>query len=412
MLLSTDSSEQSVQKYYIDKACFHAYDSTYSGENMPTGLDYQGIEWKTEMSHTSRHALRENRNHKYVPFRQFAQEPLSCYPLKKVKEHEPYYMFEKFYKVPNLWCGHFQLKRNLMTPTKTDLIYPSSMGFSHYSLLDFKEKKVSIKDEFHPVGMDYYKDLVALSALDGNLAIYNLQKDKIISNNKIIKDGSINNCVSFFKQKETNHHHPRVCCGGNDNSIQIFDIGPSETRLVTKCTMESPVNDLKASPDGNLLLILEDQKECAIKDLRSGEKIIELCGHEDYGFTGDWHPNGFFVATGNQDSTCRIWDLRKPEKSVEILQAHIGTVCSLIYSKDGSNLIIAENVDYVNIYDTANNYESMQVIDFFGEVIGINFDGEDGDNLFFGVMLDGRNGIFEYNKKTSQPLYTLSNFMF
>jgi len=410
MLLANDSSEQNIQKYFLEKNSFHAHDSGYSGENMPTGLDYQGIEWKIEMSHTSRQALRENRNRKYVPFRQFAHEEISSYPLKKVEEHEPYYMFEKFYKIPNLWCGHFQLKRNLMAPTKTDLIYPSSVGFMHHSLLEFKEKKFNIKDDFHPVGIDYYKGLVALSALDGNLAIYNLQKDKVVSNTKIIKDGSINNCVNFFKQKETNH--PRICCGGNDNSIQIFDIGPAETKLIKKYMMETPVNDLKVSADGNLLLILEDQKECIIKDIRSGETMAVLRGHEDFGFSGDWHPSGFTVATGNQDSTCRIWDLRKSEEAVNILQAHIGTVCSLSYSRSGSYLVVAENVDFVNIYDTTNNYESMQVIDFFGEVTGMSFDGEDGDSLFFGVMLDGRNGVFEYNKKMSKSLFTLSQFMF
>lgn len=402
-------SENHAQNYYIDKSSFHTYNSDYGGQNMPTGLDYQGIEWKTEMSHTTRQALRENRNLKYVPFRQFTQEEVSTYPLKKRKGCEAYYMFEKFYKIPNLWCGHFQLKRNLLTPTKTDLIYPSSMGFAHYSMLDFKEKKFSIKDEFHPVGMNYYKGLVALASLDGHLAIYSLPKEKILFQNKIIKNDSINNCVTFFKPPEA--HHLKCCCGGNDNSIQIFDVS-HEVKLVTKYLMESPVNDLKVSPDGNLLLILEDQKECAIKDFRSGETIMMLCGHEDYGFSGDWHPCGYFVATGNQDSTCRIWDLRKPHEAINILQAHIGTVCSINYSNSGSHLVMAENVDFVNIYDVSNNYESMQVIDFFGEVTGISFDNEDGDTLFFGVMLEGRNGVFEYNLKKSKPLNILSNFMF
>lgn len=33
-------------------------------------------------------------------------------------------------------------------------------------------------------------------------------------------------------------------------------------------------------------------------------------GHHDCGFAADWHPNGLQFATGNDDQTTAIWDLR------------------------------------------------------------------------------------------------------
>ena len=42
-----------------------------------------------------------------------------------------------------------------------------------------------------------------------------------------------------------------------------------------------------------------------------------------------------------------------------------------------------------------NDYESYQLIDFFGDVTGIDFD-ESGEKLFIGVNFTDYDGIFEY----------------
>jgi hypothetical protein len=43
-----------------------------------------------------------------------------------------------------------------------------------------------------------------------------------------------------------------------------------------------------------------DVYEIDIVDPKSGGKIItKLHGHEDYGYSLDWHQNGYLLATGN-----------------------------------------------------------------------------------------------------------------
>lgn len=44
-------------------------------------------------------------------------------------------------------------------------------------------------------------------------------------------------------------------------------------------------------------------------DLISKRPVITLEGHRDFTFSSAWHPdpNSFLFASGNQDSTCRIW---------------------------------------------------------------------------------------------------------
>jgi WD40 repeat protein len=46
---------------------------------------------------------------------------------------------------------------------------------------------------------------------------------------------------------------------------------------------------------------------------------MQLGGHRDFSFAAAWHPSGHLLATGNQDSTTRVWDLRSPGEPVAVL---------------------------------------------------------------------------------------------
>lgn len=95
-----------------------------------------------------------------------------------------------------------------------------------------------------------------------------------------------------------------------------------------------PINACCSSPDNNrLLCIVGDTTGCHIIDRRSKYYRHEqkregnysfregtiLSGHLDYGFGVDWKDN--WVATANQDHTCRIWDLRWPSLEVTLLNS-------------------------------------------------------------------------------------------
>lgn len=397
------------QTYCLDKSLFQWHKAKYTGDGMPEGLDYQGIQWKTEMRHTSRKMFQLLRHAAYKPYREFKERSVTVYPLKHIKEGEPYYTFERFYKLQDLWKGHFQLKHNIIAPTNSDVLFPYSTGFNHYSLSGLAEKRFSIETDLNPVSIDYRNNVVALSGYHGNLTIYDMKKEKLLCSKNVSDNGTINNTVAFFKQKGSSDM--KLCCGGNDRIIQVFDLEKG-IKPISKFAMDSPINYLKPSPDNNLVLALSDQEQVDIVDIRTKDVVIEFHGHEDYGFSGDWHPDGHYVATGNQDSTCRIWDLRKPNREVKILMSQVGNASSVKYSPTGAHLAVGENIDFVEIYNVDKHYEEMQVIDFFGELSGLTFDEEHGENLFIGVMLVKHNGIFEYNLKKSGHLSTLSKMMF
>ncbi|KAJ3112260.1 hypothetical protein HK098_008183, partial [Nowakowskiella sp. JEL0407] len=109
-----------------------------------------------------------------------------------------------------------------------------------------------------------------------------------------------------------------------------------------------------------------------------------LTGHIDFSFACAWSPSGHLLATGNQDLTTRIYDMRNPSKTLYVLPGKMGAIRSLRFSDDGNFLAMAEPADFVHIFDvtvgTADGYKS-QVVDFFGEVGGVGFS-EGGENFF------------------------------
>ncbi|PWA66270.1 transducin/WD40 repeat-like superfamily protein [Artemisia annua] len=156
--------------------------------------------------------------------------------------------------------------------------------------------------------------------------------------------------------------------------------------------------DTSVSPDGKLLAVLGDSTECLLADAQSGKEINKLKGHLDYSFASAWHPNGQIVATGNQDTTCRLWDIRIPSKSLAVLKGRMGAIRAIRFSSDGRYLAIAEPADFVHIFDSQTDYGSGQEIDVFGEIGGISFS-PDAEALFVGISDRTYGSVLEYNRR-------------
>ncbi|MBA0661078.1 hypothetical protein Goklo_012990 [Gossypium klotzschianum] len=133
-------------------------------------------------------------------------------------------------------------------------------------------------------------------------------------------------------------------------------------------------------------------------DSDTGKTVMPLRGHLDFSFASAWHPDGVTFATGNQDKTCRIWDVRNLSKSIAVLKGNLGAIRSIRYTSDGKYMAMAEPADFVHVYDVKSGYENEQEIDFFGEISGLSFS-PDTESLFIGVWDRTYGSLLEYGRR-------------
>jgi WD40 repeat protein len=74
-----------------------------------------------------------------------------------------------------------------------------------------------------------------------------------------------------------------------------------------------------------------------VVDVRSGEEMFSLEGHEDHLQDVDWSPDGRWIATSSFDATVGIWDARTGELRFSLF--HDGPVPVSDWSPDGGRLV-------------------------------------------------------------------------
>ena len=205
-------------------------------------------------------------------------------------------------------------------------------------------------------------------------------------------DNGITNSLEIFEKPSGSVH---FLASNNDCGVRDFDM--EKFQICNNFRFPWAVNHTSLSPDGKLVAIVGDNPEGLIVDTNSGKTVHELRGHLDYSFASAWNPDGRTFATGNQDKTCRIWDIRNLSKSVAVLGGNMGAIRSIRYTSDGRFLAMAEPADFVHIFDVGSGYRRKQVVDFFGEISGISFS-PDTEALFIGVHDRTYSSLLQYNR--------------
>ncbi|QCD95340.1 Ca2+/calmodulin-dependent protein kinase [Vigna unguiculata] len=375
------------------------------------GQDIQGIPWDNLSITRERYRrtrLEQYKNYENIP----GSGDKSGKDCKNTKKGYSFYDFKKNTRSVKSTILHFQLRNLVWATSKHDVYLMSQFSIMHWSSMTCKSSEVLnvsghvAPSEKHPESLlegfthtqvstlAVREKLLVAGGFQGELICKHLNRPGIsFCTRTTFDDNAITNAIEIYNSPSGAVH---FTAANNDSGVRDFDM--EKFQLSNHFRFPWPVNHTSLSPNGKLLLIVGDNPEAMLVDSQNGKPVDTLSGHFDYSFASSWHPDGMTFATGNQDKTCRIWDMRNLSKSVAVLKSNLGAIRSIRYSSDGKYMAMAEPADFVHVYDVKGGYEKEQEIDFFGEISGISFS-PDTESLFIGVWDRTYGSLLEYSRR-------------
>ncbi|KAM5575790.1 hypothetical protein ABKV19_014641 [Rosa sericea] len=267
---------------------------------------------------------------------------------------------------------HFQLRNLLWATSKHDVCLMQNFSVMRWNFLHWRgtevlnvatpivptEKRPGLLARRHDHSlvqistMAVKKNLLVAGGFQGELICKHMKQPGVAFCSKLTTDETaITNAVDIFQNPTGSM---RVMTANNDAQVRVFDI--EKFACLNRFSFEWSVNNTSVGPDGKLLAVLGDSADCLIAAAQSGKAVGDLKGHLDYCFSSAWHPDGRIFATGNQDTTCRLWDIRNLSESLAVLKGRMGAIRAIKFTSDGRFMAMAEPADFVYIIDTQSGY--------------------------------------------------------
>ncbi|KAL3829247.1 hypothetical protein ACJIZ3_018049 [Penstemon smallii] len=412
----TDSVDGIDEEFYaVDDPNLDDYDmlmkvTDTSAAQARKGKDIQGIPW--DRLHITRASYRLTRLEQY---RNYENVPSSgetidkgCKPTEKGGNYFEFFHNTRLVKPTIL---HFQLRDLVWATSKHDVYLISNYSIMHWSSLFQNSSEVLnfsgqiVPTERNPGTLSEGFTQMQLSTMavkdrflvaggfHGELVSKCLDKPGVsFCTRTTYQENAITNAIEIFDSSSG----LRFVTSNNDCGVREYDM--ERFQLLNHFCFPWPVNHTSVSPDRKLLTVVGDDLDGLLVDSQNGKTVASVVGHLDYSFASAWHPNGMMFATGNQDKTCRVWDLRNLSKPTAILKGNMGAVRSLRFSTDGQFLVVAEPADFVHIYSSKENYEKRQELDFFGEISGVSLSPDD-ESIYIGLWDRTYASLLQYNRK-------------
>lgn len=149
--------------------------------------------------------------------------------------------------------------------------------------------------------------MIACGGLDNKCSVVPLsfEDDIIQKKRQVATHTSYMSCCTFLRSDNL------ILTGSGDSTCAIWDVESGQ--LIQNFhghTGDVFAIDVPKCDTGNTFISAGADKHSLVWDIRSGQCVQSFEGHEADINTVRFHPNGDAFATGSDDATCRLFDLR------------------------------------------------------------------------------------------------------
>jgi hypothetical protein len=361
----------------------------------PGAFDPQGIRWD-RLGPSREAALRARRVMHPAGIMPPAEgvSPLDDDALIAECSAETQYRFRSFAPIHRPVINHYQLRNSIAATSRNDIFYVADHSVVRTSLAcpNYVEHVIDtshVNDDLKvsclstssiSLFSEYQSDnLVVAGGLNGEYAILNTTLSSTTQGHITRADDGLITHVHNFLDRQSGS--PRAAFCSNDYHLHTMDLATQT--IVTSHHYPDALNCSATSPDGRLRALVGDTPDALISAAESGEVIVSLAQHADFGFACAWNREGRYLATASQDCTVAVWDARNWSRPVRVMDDVVACARSLHYTDAGA-LVVVENDDLVSVYRDPALSSSRQDINLFGAIAGV-------------ALLDGGNEIVVAN---------------
>ncbi|CCH42155.1 Vegetative incompatibility protein [Wickerhamomyces ciferrii] len=404
---------------YTDTDSDSDTDSDVDSDDDSKIIDIQGLIWDNIEQRENLLKIRELKHKSFTNItdsKQDAQKDINTI-LKNINYG---WKFGVYFKIPKPKLSHFQLRNNLICLNSIKEVFYNELSnekppnHDYYDLslptLHSVIKKINTYtgdiETVLSLDDDPIERISTIECTDNGLLIagtltgsYHVKNLKTGDTTKKILTTNSNGIINFAKSVEDS-----ILFSTNDMRLITTDLQNFKVRSMVDFPWA--INSVSFNPlDPNIKLIVGDNINSFILDDRvSANKPVNIIkGHKDFSFACDWSHNGTSIATGNQDSTVRVYDIRNLKENQYCMKGEIeSSVRNVKFNNNDSMLAFSEGIDYVNLVDLNSidsGQGSKQVISMFGKIVGLDFSNYDdgtGEMLTVGINDESIGGILQY----------------
>lgn len=197
---------------------------------------------------------------------------------------------------------------------------------------------------------------VTCGGLDNRITLYKITHDEDMSKQKRV----IANHTNYISCNKFMYSDQQLFTGSGDSTCKLWDVETGQL-MQTFVGHQADVMCIDISPSeaGNIFLSGSSDHVVLVWDIRSGQYVQIFDGNESDVNSVKFHPSGDAFATGSDDSTCRLFDLRADRQVGIYKKDSIIFACNSVDMSLSGRLLFAGYNDYcINVWDTL---KSMRV---------------------------------------------------